>query len=121
MSVDGLSPEALELLRRYHWPGNVRELQNEIQRMLVMSGGEGRLGPQLLSGRILGHAPMEQGEMPNRATLKQRVEAMEAGILSETLSRHRWNKSRAAEELGLSRVGLRAKLERYRLIADQED
>jgi two-component system response regulator HupR/HoxA len=34
-------------------------------------------------------------------------------ILRETLTRHRWNKSRAAVELGLSRVGLRAKLDRY--------
>jgi two-component system, NtrC family, response regulator HupR/HoxA len=47
--------------------------------------------------------------------LKERVEALEARILRETLIRHRWNKSRAAEELGLSRVGLRNKLERYGL------
>ena len=36
-------------------------------------------------------------------------------ILKETLIRHRWNKTRAAQELGLSRVGLRSKLERYGL------
>ncbi len=35
--------------------------------------------------------------------------------MRETLIRHRWNKSRAAKELGLSRVGLRGKLERYGL------
>ncbi|MEW8075307.1 MAG: helix-turn-helix domain-containing protein [Candidatus Sedimenticola endophacoides] len=40
---------------------------------------------------------------------------MEARILRETLIRHRWNKSRAARELGLSRVGLRGKLDRYGL------
>ena len=40
---------------------------------------------------------------------------MEARLLRETLIRHRWNKSRAADELGLSRVGLRSKLERYGL------
>ena len=40
---------------------------------------------------------------------------MEASILRQTLIRHRWNKSRAAKELGLSRVGLRSKLERYGL------
>jgi len=121
LEVEGLSPEALELLRRYSWPGNVRELQNEIQRMLVMSNGKGRLGPQLLSGRILAQAPQDRGEVPTRATLKQRVEALEAGILSETLSRHGWNKSRAADELGLSRVGLRAKLERYRILDGEDD
>ena len=48
-------------------------------------------------------------------SLKDRVEMLEARVLRETLVRHGWNKSRAAEELGLSRVGLRAKLERYGL------
>jgi two-component system response regulator HupR/HoxA len=43
------------------------------------------------------------------------MEALEARIVKETLIRHRWNKTRAAEELGLSRVGLRSKLERYGL------
>jgi two-component system response regulator HupR/HoxA len=50
-----------------------------------------------------------------QGTLKDRVEQLEARILKEVLIRHRWNKSRAAEELGLSRVGLRSKLDRYQL------
>jgi two-component system response regulator HupR/HoxA len=45
----------------------------------------------------------------------ERIELLEARILKETLVRHRWNKTRAAQELGLSRVGLRSKLARYRL------
>jgi two-component system response regulator HupR/HoxA len=36
-------------------------------------------------------------------------------VIKETLIRHRWNKSRTANELGLSRVGLRSKLARYGL------
>jgi len=42
-------------------------------------------------------------------------------IIKETLVRHRWNKTRAAEELGLSRVGLRSKLERYGLERGEAD
>jgi len=48
-------------------------------------------------------------------SLKDRVESLEARILKECLIRNRWNKSQAAKELGLSRVGLRSKLERYGL------
>ncbi|HID45686.1 MAG TPA: hypothetical protein EYP34_08025, partial [Chromatiaceae bacterium] len=48
-------------------------------------------------------------------TLKERVEALEARVLKETLIRLRWNKSQAAQELGLSRVGLSSKLKRYGL------
>ena len=118
----GLKPETLNYLEQYHWPGNVRELQNEIRQMLVMSQ-EDMLGPELLSPRILHGAPSTIGEpgftiQPHQTvtgTLKQRVEELEARVLRETLVRHRWNKSRAAEELGLSRVGLRKKLSRYGL------
>ena len=44
---------------------------------------------------------------------KDRVELTEMRILRETLTRHRRNNSRAAVALGISRAGLRAKLDRY--------
>ncbi len=117
--VDGFTPEALACLQAYHWPGNVRELQNEIQHVLVMSDQD-RLGADLLSPRVLRAAPEEdEADMHDlyslNGTLKDRIESLEARILKETLIRLRWNKSQAAKELGLSRVGLRSKLERYSL------
>ena len=48
-------------------------------------------------------------------SLKDRLEMLEARVLKEAMVRHRWNKTRVADELGLSRVGLRAKLGRYGL------
>jgi two-component system, NtrC family, response regulator HupR/HoxA len=117
--VDGISDEALSCMQGYHWPGNVRELQNELQHLLVMSD-ERILGADLLSPRILRAAPKEEElELQSLTTLdgslKDRIEAIEARILKECLIRYQWNKSRAAKELGLSRVGLRSKLERYGL------
>ena len=44
-----------------------------------------------------------------------RLDVIEAMLLRETLLRHRWNKTRAAQELGLSRVGLRGKMQRLGL------
>ncbi|MCI4663035.1 MAG: sigma-54 dependent transcriptional regulator [Neomegalonema sp.] len=122
-SVTGLSEEALECMQRYGWPGNVRELRNEVQRMLVM-GAEGQeLGADLLSGQILRASPAsEPGSAdtlesfgPLEGTLKDQVERVEATIIREAMIRNRWNKSQTARDLGLSRVGLRAKLERYGL------
>jgi two-component system response regulator HupR/HoxA len=55
--------------------------------------------------------------LPASGTLAERLEAVEAGILRETLLRHQWNKTRAAQELALSRVGLRAKLVRFGMAA----
>ena len=113
----GFSDEVLATLRAYDWPGNVRELQNEIQRMVALADADG-LGVDLISPRILGRAcpggrVLADGE--RRLTLKDQVEELEATLLAETMARHRWNVSRAAGELGLSRVGLRAKLQRYGL------
>lgn len=76
------------------------------------------LGPELISRPILQALPGAPERAPADlltagGTLKDRIEQIEARILRETLTRLKWNKSRAATELGLSRVGLRAKLDRY--------
>ena len=123
LQAGAVTDDAMELLLRYDWPGNVRELQNEIQRMLVMSDGNGSLGSDLVSRRIIAQANLATGDLAsgdssNAATLKDRVEALEMTLLRDTLRRHGWNKTRVAEELGLSRVGLRSKLERYSLDQD---
>lgn len=115
-SFDG---DALAFLEGYDWPGNLRELSNEVMRMLIRAQ-EPVLGADLISRHILQAPPGETGAdrsaqtaLTGEGSLKDRVELVEMRILRETLTRHRWNKSRAAAELGLSRVGLRAKLERY--------
>ena len=122
--VKGFTEEALACIAAYDWPGNVRELQNEVTRMLVLAVTD-QLGADLLSPHVLhgaaaaaaratrDYAIPDDAKLRASGPLKDRVERMEALILMETLVRCRWNKSRAAEELGLSRVGLRAKLERY--------
>jgi len=119
--VKGISEEALVSFKAYHWPGNVREMQNEIKRMLVLAQDD-YLGSELVSPHILRATPDDNTPHAvqdllegSGGSLKQRVEALEARIIRETLIRHRWNKSQAAQELGLSRVGLRSKMERYGL------
>lgn len=118
-STAGFTPEALDCLVNHHWPGNVRELHNEILRALMLTDSP-HIGAHLFSPKVLQAAPEEDApDMSLLAgldgSLKDRMEALEARVLRETLIRHRWNKTRAATELGLSRVGLRGKLARYGL------
>lgn len=120
--VHGLDAAALEFLENYDWPGNQRELENEVTRMLIFAQAP-LLGAELISRHILQAPPSDSGAdrsadaaLTGEGSLKDRVELIEMRILRETLTRHRWNKSRAAAELGLSRVGLRAKLERYGIV-----
>lgn len=131
--VHGFDQAALSFLEGYDWPGNLRELSNEVIRMLIRAQ-DPILGADLISRPILQAPPGEggadrsaQGALTGEGSLKDRVEMVEMRILRETLTRHRWNKSRAAAELGLSRVGLRAKLDRYgvqrpgQTMADEEE
>lgn len=124
--VDGITTETMDCLQKYQWPGNVRELQNELKRMLVLVQTD-KLEANLISPHILRATPDElRTDMSlvtgsTNGTLKDRIEQLESRVLKETLVRLSWNKTRAAEELGLSRVGLRSKLERYGIEQADQD
>jgi two-component system response regulator HupR/HoxA len=124
--VRGFAPGVMDVLVRYAWPGNVRELQNEILRMLVLAESD-CLGLDLLSPMLMGVGPVTvtpqaplaaEPTVHDSGTLQERMDALEADVLMETIARCGWNKSLTARELGLSRVGLRAKLERYGIVPD---
>ena len=113
-----LPDETLACLLAYPWPGNIRELRNEIARALALHDGE-TLPPGAFSARVLQGRTGGGGDLlsavPQTGTLSERLDVIEAMLLRETLLRHRWNKTRAAQELGLSRVGLRGKMQRFGL------
>jgi two-component system response regulator HupR/HoxA len=116
------SAAAIKTLLAHHWPGNVRELQNEVMRALALGEGD-MLDADLLSprlGRSNGAAaPILNGEMEG-ATLKDKLDQVEAQLIADAVRRHKGNKTRVAEELGLTRVGLRMKLSRLGLGDDAE-
>ncbi|MBA4262273.1 MAG: sigma-54-dependent Fis family transcriptional regulator, partial [Comamonadaceae bacterium] len=114
-----LPDDTLACLLAYSWPGNIRELRNEIARAMALHDGT-ELPPAAFSARVLQGAAVGAGNeliaaMPHSGTLSERLDVIEAMVLRETLLRHRWNKTRSAIELGLSRVGLRAKMQRFGL------
>ena len=121
--VRGISDATMSFFCQYDWPGNVRELQNEIQRMLALTDdielGLKQLSPAIMAGPVSGATYDDAGLQSNMVTLKDRVEALEEYIIKETLIKNHGNKSRSADELGLSRVGLRNKLLRYGLEDDE--
>ena len=53
VDVRDISPDSLDLLKRYHWPGNVRELESALKYALVHSMGD-LVTPQALPGSVRG-------------------------------------------------------------------
>jgi two-component system response regulator HupR/HoxA len=115
----GISASVLEKLASFDFPGNVRELENEIRRMVSLTDDGEYLTTKHLSPAIVAAPPRQRfskgGYVLEGTTLKDKVECLEKQVVGEVLARHRWNQSRAANELGLSRVGLANKIKRYSL------
>jgi len=112
------SADAMKSLVAHRWPGNVRELQNEVLRALALGDGD-VLDASLFSPQV-GQAAaavkaVALGFDADGATLKELLDQVEVQVLGAALRRHRGNKTRVAEELGLTRVGLRMKLSRLGL------
>ncbi len=113
------SDEALDVLFRHDWPGNIRELQNEIRRAGALSRGvidlDG-LSPEVRDSRP-GVPEIIQDPMAHLEgrDLRSLVEELEVQVVRAVLDREKWNITRTASALGLSRLGLRKKIQRYGL------
>ncbi|MCU0726417.1 MAG: sigma 54-interacting transcriptional regulator [Planctomycetes bacterium] len=117
--VKPLESGALDLLVRYPWPGNVRELGNEMRRALALS--EDRITAETLSAKL--RAAPALPEVPRAAgrSLHDLVEDLERAVITAEMERRGGNRTRVAEALGLSRLGLRNKLTRYGLGGPPEE
>lgn len=107
-----LDPACLQRLLEYSWPGNVRELENEIERLAVLTDG-GKIPEARLSHRIRDFAP--ESPAADHHSLPLAVEALERKMIGAALRRHRGNKTRAAQELGISRRNLIRLARKYEL------
>ncbi|MDR3494877.1 MAG: sigma-54 dependent transcriptional regulator [Ancalomicrobiaceae bacterium] len=120
-SVPGFSAGVLAAFAAYDWPGNVRELANEIQRMVALTDEDAPLRPEALSPSLRRGPALRPANDDASPLLKDIVQAVEKTTIEAALKRHAGNISQTAEELGLSRVGLRAKLDRYALRSRGDD
>lgn len=113
-----VTPETMARLSAYAFPGNVWELENEVRRLLALAEDGEFIAVRNLSPEVTSAStPVLGGTDPVAAlpgkSLKEKVEALEAQLVCTTLDRCHWNRSKAARELGLSRVGLANKISRY--------
>jgi DNA-binding NtrC family response regulator len=115
--VEGITPEAMQILVNYHWPGNVRELQNIVERACALAKGSVLAPADIhLDVRPAKAANGAAGFLPDGMTLEQ----WEDEMVQEALRRANGNKSQAARLLGLSRNALRYRLSKIG-IADEPE
>jgi transcriptional regulator with GAF, ATPase, and Fis domain len=119
-----ITAEAVELLRRCPWKGNVRELENELRKATAMSEEEITAddlsievqGERAAREPVIGLPRAASTETSPGGTLKETMERTERAAIERALEECGNNQTRAAKQLGISRVWLRKKMERYGLL-----
>lgn len=118
--IPELSREAVDALRHYPWPGNIRELRNVIERAVFLAA-EGSIGVGHLPAKVvlgLRHSHPVTSTVPAAPAwprLVEVIDAAEAEHVRRTLDRCRWNQTRAAILLGVSRMTLITKMKKHGL------
>ena len=112
--ISGFTDDAKELLQQYEWPGNVRELQNTVERTVILCRNEvvrasdiqlSALSARLSPGISETVSTGDYNDIP--------LADVERTHILATLDHTDWNKSKAAQILGIERSTLDRKLKRY--------
>ena len=109
-NIGGISTEAFDILMLHTWPGNVRELENTIEHAFVRCRQ---------SAITVDHLPPEFGEIAMQldSAKPDGDEQSEALRIRQALITTNWNKSMAADLLGMSRRTIYRKIEQYGITA----
>ena len=105
-----ISPEALERLLDHKWPGNVREIRNVLERAIILGRAHDAIAIDHLPGEL-----RARSGMGDRRHLPQSLDDLERAHIERTLRFHGGNRTRSAQELGISRATLINKIKRYNI------
>ena len=113
-NIQGLSPEAMNLLMNYQWPGNIRELINVLEYAFVVCKEKWIRGEHL-PGYLIHERPRKYHGERQKAEGTRGPGELEKILLA--LEQAQGKKTEAARRLGLSRVTLWKKMKKYNLVA----
>jgi DNA-binding NtrC family response regulator len=115
-----LSAEATAQLQRYDWPGNIRELRNVIERLLLLSTGEGEICAEVVRAALpaLGGAGEPSVAVFGTGPLAGRVESFERSAIESELKRQNFHITNTARALGLERSHLYKKCQQLGIDLD---
>lgn len=128
VKVGGFSDDAISSLSEHEFPGNVRELQNVIERAVILCDADGVIKPEQLN--LLGQAPgqpakrvqtEEVADGPQDEDGFPSLDAVEKEHIILALGQAEFNRTKAAELLGMNVRTLRNKINGYRAEAETEE
>jgi two-component system nitrogen regulation response regulator NtrX len=111
-----IGEDAMAVLQSHNWPGNVRQLRNNIERLMILAGGEpdAVLDASMLPPDVGSMVPSmpngNGGEQLMGLPLRDAREVFEREYLVAQISRFGGNISRTAEFVGMERSALHRKL-----------
>ncbi len=112
-----LDESCIRILFEYNWPGNIRELENAIEHCLAMTSNRiissNFLPPTLLKNPISKDEGSLNWSEPTLNSIKSQQKDYERQSITDALIKHNGNQTKAAKELGISRVTLWRKKTMY--------
>jgi len=114
--VSGITPDAMDLLSAYPWPGNVRELRNVIERMVVLGSSE-KLTVRDLPSSFRLTAGRGESAVRSGSALRD----AERQLIEDSLRKNKGSRTRAAQDLGISRRTLHRKLNEFGLRNSEDE
>jgi len=119
-----IGEDAIAVLQAHDWPGNVRELRNNIERLMILAGGdaEAAITADMLPEEIGSNVPLPVNggsEHLMSLPLREAREIFEREYLLSQINRFGGNISRTAEFVGMERSALHRKLRALGVSSDQ--
>ena len=112
VKVPAITPTALQKLRDYSYPGNVRELENILERAVTLCAND-RIEPDDIQLRSQAGVELDElAEVTASDGLSDQLEQIEREAIIKALEQTRYNKTRAAELLGMSFRQLRYRVKK---------
>ena len=113
-SLKNISPQAIKSLINYEWPGNIRELQNVLEGAVQLTPGK-EIDYSFIAQYLRLESPVPRKSL-NESNPSDLTSTEELLMLEDMLKKNKYNKSKTAEAMGISRQCLYRKLYKYNLL-----